>query len=41
MHWTTHDALRREEQKRLGKPNNAAVGAEKTLSRQNFRRKGV
>jgi hypothetical protein len=21
MHWTTHDALRREEQKKLGKPN--------------------
>jgi len=32
MHW-------REEQKTLGKPNNAAVGPEKTLSRQNFKRK--
>jgi hypothetical protein len=41
MHWTTHDALRREEQKKLGKPNNAAVGAEKTLSRQNIKRKIV
>jgi len=41
MHWTTHDALRREEQKTLGKLNNAAVGPEKTLSRQNFKRKVV
>jgi len=34
MHW-------REEQKTLGKPNNAAVGPEKTLSRQNFKRNVV
>jgi hypothetical protein len=27
--------------KTLGKPNNAAVGPEKTLSRQNFERKVV
>jgi len=32
---------RREKQKTLGKPNNAAVGPEKTLSRQNFERKVV
>jgi hypothetical protein len=41
MHWTTYDALRREKQKTLGKPNSAAVGPEKTLSRQNFKRKVV
>jgi len=41
LHWTTHDVLRREEQKTLGKPNNAAGRAEKTLSRQNFKRKVV
>ena len=39
MHRTTYDALRREKQKTLGKPNSAAVGPEKTLSRRNFKRK--
>ena len=38
MHRTTYDALRREKQKTLGKPT-AAVGPEKTLSRQDFKRK--
>jgi hypothetical protein len=36
---TTHCAGKSK--KTLGKPNNAAVGPEKTLSRQNFKRKVV
>jgi len=39
LNWLTRCAG--EEQKKLGKPNNAAVGPEKTLSRQNFKRKVV
>ena len=38
MHRTTYDVLRREKQKTLASPT-AAVGPEKTLSRQDFKRK--
>jgi hypothetical protein len=38
LNWLTRRA---GEEQKLGKRNNAAVGPEKTLSRQNFKRKVV